>query len=1302
MGDQVTRELSDASLSGAVSDPQGRERPEPAPASRFDGTERFDVQRLIGSGGMGAVYEAFDTERQERVALKTLHHVGPFELYIFKNEFRSLADIVHPNLVALHELLHDDELWFFTMDLVPGVDLRHWIHGTGPDDDGTFSLQPYISETTMALPEDSLGGSVGLIPTIEPSDEVADELDDEPEAHALPASAVKRLRDAVGQLAQGVRALHQVGKLHRDIKPSNVLVTPEGQVVLLDFGLVSDLETGVDEGARGAITGTVAYMSPEQTRGERLTEASDWYAVGCLLYEALTGRLPFLGKTTSIVLRKRRNERPPPPQTLAPGLAPDLCGLCEDLLNPEPSVRPTGTEVLERLGVEEAFNTTTGLQTTARFAALHAWRDEEGAALVGRGPQLEQLAEAWDDVGDGSARAVFVRGRSGMGKSELLSWFLADLGQRSELVVLLQGRCYEREWVPFKAIDPLVDALCEWLLGLTRTEVEAVLPRYVRALARVFPVLERVPAIADKTTRSGEAPDPRELRRRAFGAFRELLTRMADARPLVLHVEDLQWADHDSVALFEELLRPPDPPPLLLLGTYRSEDRATSEVLRELEELAESTAGASMAFVEVGPLRQEEAVELARLRLGRRRNRQQLADAIARESEGIPYFVDELVRYVRTHDVPEGGLQLDDLIRERASGLPDEARRLLEFFAVAGQPIPLSLAADVTGVPTPGKAAVVLRVEQLARSLGADEAIECYHDRIREAVLDGLEDDRSKELHRPLADVLEAGGGVDPERLARHLLEAEEYGRARGYVALAAEAAARALAFDRAAELHELSIELETDPDVVRAHRAARADALANAGRGPKAARAYLEAAEGADEDDARRWTQRAATQLIRAGHIEEGREVVERVLASVGMKLAVSPFQAILAFLVKRFQVMLRGLRFEPRPVEDVPEEQVDRVDVSWAVSLGLSLIDPIQGATFQARNLLLSLKAGEPYRVARSLAAESAYAAVFGGRGVARAAKLLDTAEGLLAQVDNPHATGMVTLCRGVVDFQLGRWARCEDLCERSARTFLDRCREVGWEVGTSYIYVLTTKALLGQLKGLARLQPTLVAEAKDRGDLNAEVQFVLAPPIHPALVAGEPDRAEAEIRAARARWPGDDFSLLDLYYLRLLIEVALVRGDVAALEEHGEGLWAQLMKSTVKGVQVTTLFALDSRARALLARWRLGAEPPGARKVVTGAIARFRKVGHDWCRGHASALQAQLELLQGSDGAGPLRAARAAYEEAGMELHVAACRWVLGGEERERAAGWFADQGVADPAALVRAALPATAEPAPPSGS
>src|SRR5262249_5532991 len=156
-------------------------------------------------------------------------------------------------------------------------------------------------------------------------DEVAEPLLNSP-------AEFERLRAALGQLAEGVCALHAAGKLHRDIKPSNVLVTPEGRVVLLDFGLVTELERPpLEPEPPYEVAGTVPYMAPEQAAGDPLAAASDWYSVGVILYEALTGRRPFAGSPGQVLWKKQHSEPIPPGRWVA-HLPQDLSTLCADLL----------------------------------------------------------------------------------------------------------------------------------------------------------------------------------------------------------------------------------------------------------------------------------------------------------------------------------------------------------------------------------------------------------------------------------------------------------------------------------------------------------------------------------------------------------------------------------------------------------------------------------------------------------------------------------------------------------------------------------------------------------------------------------------------------------------------------------------------------------------------------------------------------------------------------------------------------------------------------------------------------------
>ncbi len=1035
--------------------------PEPAPPLVSDD---YQILREVGRGGMGIVYQAFDRKRQRTVALKTFQTIDPSTLYRFKLEFRALADVAHPNLVPLYELISDGRQWFFSMEFVEGMSFLEYVRGH-EDPVPCPSTRPQ-GPTPSADPPPGLRTHRGLTPR---------QLD--------------RLRDALRQLAEGTLALHEAGKLHRDIKPSNVLVTPEGRVLLLDFGLAADLQGAeVYRDAEEQAVGTAAYMAPEQAMCLPVSPASDWYSVGVMLFEALTGVRPFQGLRTQVLLDKQHLDAPAP-STLVAGVPEDLNALCVELLRRRPRDRPAGPDVVRRLRCEPAMSVPHPLPPRTPF--------------VGREDHLAILEDAFRATRQGRAVSVYVRGRSGLGKSALVQRFLVSLQERHAAVVL-GGRCYERESVPYKALDSLVDALSHYLAHLPEGEAVSLMPRDMRALARVFPVLRRVVAGVERPGRApAETPDQQELRRRAFAALRELLTRLGARRPLVLFIDDLQWGDLDSALLLTELLRPPDPPVLLLLGCLRSEDATTSPFLRAfLEPQQQNETTLDRRELTVGELTAAEARQLALTLLGPGEEDtvpgSGPADAIARESRGNPFFLYELVKAFQAATEPAerraaGAINLDQVLWTRIQRLPDEARKLLEVLAVAGRPLAQASAARAAGLEQEERALLsLLRTSHLVRGTGAGQhdPIETYHDRIRETVVARLPEPVLKERHEGLALTLEAAGHPDPETLAIHFLGAGHRDKAGHYYALAAEKAGEALAFDRAANLYRLAMQYRpaTGADD-RGLRQKLADALANAGRGAEAAREYQAAAVGAHDSEALELQRRVAYQYCISGHIDEGKAALATVLARVGLKMPPSRRRTLLSLVFGRARLGLRGLHHDERAATAIPPRELERIDVSWSAAIGLTMIDTIRGADFQTRNLLLALRAGEPYRLARALAWQATHVSTAGTPSARRVRQLLDAADRLAARIGHPHALGLVTLARGIAAYFQGRWPEARRFCDAAEAIFRDRCTGVVWEVVTAQSFAQWSLFFLGEVAELAARLPRQLQEARERGDRLAE---------------------------------------------------------------------------------------------------------------------------------------------------------------------------------------------------------------------
>jgi serine/threonine-protein kinase len=258
---------------------------EPQIGTLFAG--RYDIQSILGKGGMGIVYKAHDRELDDLVAIKTLRSevlsADPTLLDRFKQEIRLARRITHPNVLRTHDLGESNGLKYLSMEFVKGLTLKH------------------LLESGEILPT-----PVGL--------------------------------RIAKQVCAGLAAAHEVGVIHRDVKPQNILIEPTGGLKIMDFGIARLTE---DRGmtATGTVIGTPDYMSPEQARGLPLDFRSDIYSTGVVLYEVFTGSLPFDGDSPLAVVLKHVNEAPPLPQSKNPRIEPKIAVIIMKCMEKEPGKR---------------------------------------------------------------------------------------------------------------------------------------------------------------------------------------------------------------------------------------------------------------------------------------------------------------------------------------------------------------------------------------------------------------------------------------------------------------------------------------------------------------------------------------------------------------------------------------------------------------------------------------------------------------------------------------------------------------------------------------------------------------------------------------------------------------------------------------------------------------------------------------------------------------------------------------------------------------------------------------------------
>lgn len=1146
----------------------------------FPRVDRFENRGEMGRGASGVVFRAYDKELKQEVALKTLPRPKSDDAVRLKSEFRLLARVTHPNLVELHELFVVDGACFFTMELVDG---EHYLD------------------------------------------------------YAMNGDRLVRVQQTIPQLVSAIETLHANQLRHADIKPSNVMVTRDGRVKVLDFGLADAMSQRPKGDVR--ISGTLIYTAPEAM--ERKAQAdSDWFSLGVVLYEALAGSRPFEGTGIELLVKKKRNivvslaERA--------SFAPDwLSSAVMNLISPKIDERKAALQILR--GSAPPPVVTSNL-------------------FVARQKELSSLSALYSELRDERRSSiVWVRGASGLGKSALLSKFAVGL-ERQALV--LSGRCHPCETVPYNVLDGAIDDLVQ-----TSSAPLTADP----ALLRMFPALGSTTEALPQNVDSQQ-----ELRQRGADALAELLAAQAKQRPLVLILEDVHWGDLDSAWLLRHLLHRPNPPPVMLLLSHRPDEQ--SRFLRDLAAAPIAMSPTKVLEIDLQPLDADASLSLAlAMSAGDRAKAQEIASA----ASGSPYLIGEMARFHR-ESAGAIGASLGELVQHRLELLDETSRRCVELASLASRPLSRELL--LRSAPESNRR-VWSRLENscLLRSIDDGDELTVYHDRIRQGVWSVLSPELRRERHRTLASAFEAELPGDHESLAFHFSEAGERLRAADHAEKAAERAQSALAFDRAAELYGQALEWGPADSMRSARlRTARARALFNAGRSAAAAPEFMAAASAAS--DRERWALQtsAIESYLLAGRIEEGLNIAKPMLVELGGKYPRSESTAMFGLAAEMVRLLIGGSKMPSRPAA-VDPRVVARVDLQWALAKGLIYVLSMKGTWFLLLSLRGALALGDPHRSGRALALAGTGLFQLPGLRV-RGEAMIRAAQSLAETHDDDSLRGASLAWEAMRTALIPDWPRVKELAERSL-AILEKQVGTHWEQVVAAGMWMWAVQYMGGFKAADGFRARWQQICADRGDLYGQVLF-MQNRLYYLVKSGNIAAARADIRWYRENWIQDRYTPPRFYVMSLEATALLYEGDHAAalkvvLDDQPDFKKAGGYRSAITRTEMQLL-----EARARLNNRSFGPVP--------ALITALAKNSRPDARTHAHAMRACLATWRGGDLLSELDLALDGYSKGRLGLHHAVtlrAKGELTGDQAmiARADGWMLEHGITDPVRMTKIWMP-----------
>ena len=990
-----------------------------------------------------------------------------------------------------------------------------------------------------------------------------------------------------------------------------------------------------------------------------------------MLFEVLARRRPFEGPPFA-VLERKQHEAAPELLSVAPAAPPDLAELCHRLLEREPARRRGPFAIVERS--EDPPPAVAQLPARVRLAA--------------RELELERLTAERRAALGGAHRVLIVRGESGMGKTTLVREFVSRVRQDGSATLVLSGRCYPRESIPYRAMDEVMDQLGAFWKALPEGPASYLVPREPEFLLRAFPTLGRVRALDDGTAH-GITSDWQDAAFRSFAACREVYQRLARLRPVIITLDDVQWIDADSTRLLEFLGASHEAPPLLLVLATRpalGNDAADGE--RRLMALGST--------LDLAPLSDVDMTRLIETVVGPA-SQHELSDLV-RAAAGNPFFGLRLAHCAKTAPA-QARLGLSGALSAQLSNHSALARAMLELMSIAAAPLSArsiagTLAADLDSVHLE---LGVLEEDQLvncAESLG-ESAFELQHDRIRQLVSGLLTPERSRALHRCLALHYEAHTSDHPERCARHFAAAGDPLQAAAHARRAAELALSRLSFDRAAEYYRLCLQLAPLPLVAeRQLQACLANALRLSGQGLAAAEEYLASARDVEAGDALIREQHAAEELLRAGYPQRGLEVLDRALAKAGLGYEPSPARRALRRVTSRLGRRQRGSE-APRPL---PELAV-RIDLCAAAADCLAFCKPAYTRHYQTLHLRLTEQLDDAGRRCRALGAEAVYGAL-GGRPSEAARQAMREAQKLASLAGDDRTLGALAHYQAMVAYYQGDWHQAFDHSVMAERRLVRSRSGTQWEIDNARLYTTAALQIQGRLRNLSRRRERWLEQALSQRNMFAQTILRAGPARFVRLARDEAKALRDDLREVMSFWSASELSIPRFWELEALTDLDLY-------ERRGGAAFARFRalstgrKSIPLLVQVTRVKLAHALGRAAIAAAIEGADTRELLELATARAQMLEQEDATWSHALGTMLRAGIAAVrrQHDECRQLLTFAERQLLDADMALDAWAVRHWLGrllagsdGQQRcERASRWFTARGVRDIQSLVEMRAP-----------